>query len=422
MAAFLGIDFGTSGARAIAVDGQGQILAESSRLFTAQDRLDWCGCWQRTLMDLLADLPLQVRAKLQAIAINGTSATVILGDRRGEPLDHPLLYNEERGWAVQASMEKLVPPNHLARSSSSSLAKLLWWSEQAIFAEARYFLHQADWLGFLLHGQLGLSDYHNALKLGYDVQKLDYPDWLANTSFRQILPQVLTPGTAIAPLKADLARQLQINADCLICAGTTDSIAAFFASGASQPGEAVTSLGSTLVLKLLSRTYVEDFSSGVYSHRWGDLWLTGGASNAGGTVLKQFFSDQELMDLSAQIDPQIISPYDYYPLPKSGDRFPINDPQLSPRLEPRPACKVDFLQAILTGLAKIEAMGYQKLQALGATPLTCIYTAGGGAKNATWREIRSQYCQVPILLSPQTEAAYGTAWLASQGFNSCTPD
>ena len=420
MAAFFGIDFGTSGARAIAVDHQGQILAESSRLFTPQDSLDWCDCWQRTLTALLADLPLQIRAKLQAIAINGTSGTVILSDRQGQPLDHPLLYNEERGLAVQSSLEKLVPPNHLARSSSSSLAKLLWWSEQAIFAEAHYFLHQADWLGFLLHGQLGFSDYHNALKLGYDVQKLDYPDWLKNTSFREILPQVLTPGTAIAPLKPDLARQFQINPDCLICAGTTDSIAAFFASGANQPGEAVTSLGSTLVLKLLSRTYVEDLSSGVYSHRWGDLWLTGGASNAGGTVLKQFFSDQELSDLSSQIDPQIISPYDYYPLPKIGDRFPVNDPQLSPRLEPRPSQKVDFLQAILEGLAKIEAMGYQKLQGLGATSLTRIYTAGGGAKNATWREIRSRYCQVPILLSPQTEAAYGTAWLASQAFNSRT--
>jgi len=420
MAAFLGIDFGTSGARAIVVDHQGQILAESSQLFTPQDSLDWCGCWQNTLTDLLADLPMPIRANLQAIAVNGTSGTVILCDRQGQPLDHPLLYNEERGFAVQSSLEKLVPPNHLARSSSSSLAKLLWWSEQTIFSEAHYFLHQADWLGFLLHGKLGFSDYHNALKLGYDVQQLSYPDWLKNTSFREILPQVLTPGTAIAPLKPDLAQQFQINPHCLICAGTTDSIAAFFASGANQPGEAVTSLGSTLVLKLLSRTYIEDLSSGVYSHRWGDLWLTGGASNVGGTVLKQFFSDQELIDLSSQIDPQMISPYDYYPLPKIGDRFPVNDPQLSPRLEPRPSQKVDFLQAILEGLAKIEAMGYQKLQGLGATPLTRIYTAGGGAKNATWRAMRSRYCQVPILLSPQTEAAYGTAWLASQSFHSRT--
>lgn len=39
---------------------------------------------------------------------------------------------------------------------------------------------------------------------------------------------------------------------------------AFIASGASKPGQAVTSLGSTLALKLLSTRPVEDASRGVY--------------------------------------------------------------------------------------------------------------------------------------------------------------
>jgi sugar (pentulose or hexulose) kinase len=77
--------------------------------------------------------------------------------------------------------------------------------------------------------------------------------------------------------------------DCVIYTGTTDSIAAFLASGANSLGEAVTSLGSTLVLKLLSSQKVDDSNYGIYSHRLGNLWLTGGASNTGGAVLKSFF-------------------------------------------------------------------------------------------------------------------------------------
>ena len=57
----------------------------------------------------------------------------------------------------------------------------------------------------------------------------------------------------------------------LRCVGTTDSIAAFLASGAAGVGEAVTSLGSTLAIKLLSAQPVDDSRYGVYSHRLGAL-------------------------------------------------------------------------------------------------------------------------------------------------------
>jgi sugar (pentulose or hexulose) kinase len=198
----------------------------------------------------------------------------------------------------------------------------------------------------------------------------------------------------------------------VVCAGTTDSIAAFLASGARSPGEAVTSLGSTLVLKLLSRTRVEDTRYGIYSHRLGDLWLTGGASNTGGAVLRQFFTDAQLESLSCQINLEKESQLDYYPLVKAGDRFPINDPQLPPRLEPRPDNPVKFLHGLLESIAKIEVQGYNLLQGLGATHLSRVYTAGGGAANSSWTAIRARYLKVPLVMPAHTAAAYGTALLA----------
>jgi sugar (pentulose or hexulose) kinase len=252
--------------------------------------------------------------------------------------------------------------------------------------------------------------------LGYDVEKLQYPAWLEQLEIPLQLPQVLAPGTAIGELLPQIAADFGFKGDCLLVAGTTDSIAAFLASGAKFPGEAVTSLGSTLVLKLLSRHRIEDARYGIYSHRLGDLWLNGGASNTGGAILKHFFSDVELVRLSAEIDPTQASVLDYYPLLQPGDRFPVNDPNLLPQLEPRPENPVDFLQGLLEGIARIEALGYQKLQALEATPLTQVYTAGGGAKNSIWQKIRERYLGVSVGSSRYTEAAYGTALLAK---NSC---
>jgi D-ribulokinase len=226
------------------------------------------------------------------------------------------------------------------------------------------------------------------------------------------LPDVVAPGTAIAPILPHLSVELGLPVDCIVRAGTTDSIAAFLASGVQAPGEAVTSLGSTLVLKLLSRTRVDDGQYGIYSHRLGDLWLVGGASNTGGAVLRHFFDDGELLRLSLLIRSEEESPLDYYPLLKPGERFPINDPNLPPRLEPRPDLKVDFLHGLLESMARIEAKGYGLLQELGATPLTHVFTAGGGAKNEVWQALRSRHLQVPVERSPQTEAAYGAALLA----------
>jgi sugar (pentulose or hexulose) kinase len=235
---------------------------------------------------------------------------------------------------------------------------------------------------------------------------------LASLPISAILPRVLAPGEAISPITPRISQNFAIPSDCLVCTGTTDSIAAFLASGANQPGEAVTSLGSTLVLKLLSDKHVENLTSGIYSHRLGKLWLTGGASNTGGAVLKHFFSETELVSLSQQIDPNIKLNLDYYPLIKPGERFPINDPQLSPKLEPRPPDSHVFLQGLLEGIAAIEQRGYQLLAQLGATPLSQVYTAGGGAKNLTWQKIRANRLQVRVVISPHTEAAYGSALLA----------
>lgn len=408
MSYYIGIDFGTSGARAIAISSDREISAIATFPFTATG--DLASLWQQALGSLLEQLPTAIRGQLRRVAINGTSGTVLFCDGNGHPVVEPLLYNDKQGAAAIAELEAIAPPEHVVRSASSSLAKLIRWQQQSV--EGAYFLHQADWLGFLLHGQLGISDYHNALKLGYDVENLCYPPWLEKLPTFASLPRVLPPGTPVGEVKPEIAKRFDLPRHCQVCTGTTDSIAAFLASGANTPGEAVTSLGSTLVLKLLGDRPIEEASSGIYSHRLGDLWLTGGASNTGGAVLRHFFSDEELVAVSQQIEPQQVSPLDYYPLLEPGDRFPINDPNLAPRLEPRPGDKREFLHGLLESMARIEARGYRRLQELGATTLSRVYTAGGGAKNSTWSQIRQRLLEVPVIPAPHTEAAYGTALLA----------
>lgn len=409
--AYLGLDFGTGGARAIAIGGDEGVLHQARRDFAEQSP----AVWREALFELLAAIPPELRRNLRAVAIDGTSSTVLLCDAGGEPLLPPLLYNDSRATKEARELEAAAPPGHAVLSASSSLAKLQWLSKQPGAGRARYLMHQADWLAFQLHGRAGISDYHNALKLGCDPATLDYPDWLLRLPVRPLLPRIVEPGEAIGAVTSEIARRFALPPDCAIRAGTTDSIAAFIAAGASRPGEAVTSLGSTLVLKLLSESRVDAAQYGVYSHRFGDLWLAGGASNSGGAVLRQFFGDGQLEALSARIDPTIASGLDYYPLPKPGERFPVNDPDLPPRLSPRPQDDVAFLHGLLEGMARIEARGYQLLQQLGASRLHSVVTAGGGARNPAWTAIRARLLGVPVRPAAHADAAYGAARLARYG-------
>jgi len=432
---YLGIDFGTTGARSTIIDSQGTIHCETEHTFAHAQQSELPSVWQNALWDTIEQIPPAIRNQVRAIALDGTSSTVMLCNTDGIPVCEPILYNDGRGAAVTERLRAIAPDNHTVLSATSSLAKLLWLQEGGLEAhptkqlslcgtgilpvvEKLYFLHQADWLAFLLHGKLGISDYHNALKLGFDVDTLCYPNWLIEGiagAATPELPQVVAPGTPVGEVRTQVGDRFGFPRDCMVCAGTTDSIAAFSASRVNLPGEAVTSLGSTLAVKLLSHTRVDDSRYGIYSHKLGDLWLVGGASNTGGAVLRHFFTDVELDNYSTQIDPAQESFLDYYPLLKKGDRFPINDPNLPPRLEPRPSDSVEFLHGLLESIARIEARGYQLLQELGATPLTKVYTAGGGAKNSVWSAIRKRYLKVPVETPIHTAAAYGVALLAMRG-------
>lgn len=422
----LGIDFGTSGARAIVINQQDQVLAEASCRFPGLSPVERTDCWQQTLWTLIGEIPAAVRSHLQAIAINGTSSSILLCDENGIPLYPPQMYNDTCDPASLELLTSLAPAGHPVLSASSSLAKLLGMSRTVDMTSVRYLMHQADWLAFLLHGCPGLSDDHNSLKLGYDPAMAKsrsssitaYPDWFHQPPLSQLLPllpQVIRPGAPIGPIQPHLSDRLSIPSECQICAGTTDSIAAFIASGANQQGMAVTSLGSTLVLKLLSPTRVDLADYGIYSHRLGNDWLVGGASNTGGAILQSFFSTSELIELSQHINPHQPSPLNYYPLLQPGERFPINDPFLEPQLTPRPEDPAMFLHGLLESLARIEAQGYRLLEAHGAPPLKAVYTAGGGAQNTVWQTIRQRHLQVPCSAAQHQQAAYGTALLAAHG-------
>jgi sugar (pentulose or hexulose) kinase len=375
--------------------------------------------WWQDVVTVIHHIDKAVRQRIATLAIDGTSSTLLLCDTQGNACTQALMYNDTRAQEQAITIGSIAPIDSAAHGANSSLAKLLWFLKSNPSCSAQYAMHQADWIAARLSGQSGYSDFNNSLKLGYDPIGQCWPDWLDRLDFDlNILPSVLAPGSQIEQISLSAAIETGLPKTTRIIAGTTDSIAAFMATGANQPGDAVTSLGSTLVLKTLSEQPIFAPEYGIYSHKYLDTWLVGGASNSGGAVLKQYFSSEEIAQYSAQIVANHPSDLDYYPLPSAGERFPVADPTFKPQLEPIPQNDpVRFLHGLLEGIAKIEQLGYEKLSQLGAHPVEKIITVGGGAQNPQWTLIRKRLLNKPVETPRHTEAAYGVAKLASVGMH-----
>ncbi len=418
----LGIDIGTNGARIVAVDTAGRAVARAAQPMPPPRR-DGLRCeqdpevWWNALLGAFGSLAGMIDlARVRRIAVDGTSGTFLMADAAGRPRSAGIMYNDARGGAAAGRIASLAPAESGAHGATSALARLMTLCQEGGPGDSARAVHQADWIAGRLAGRQGISDENNALKMGYDPIARAWPAWIEALGVpHRLLPEVREPGALIGAIAPEAARELGLDAGTEIRAGTTDGIAAFLATGASAPGDAVTSLGSTLVVKVLAERPVFDAGSGVYSHRLGGRWLAGGASNSGGSALLAHFSAERMAALTPELRPDRPTGFNYYPLPARGERFPIRDPEMSAEIGARPADDVVFFQALLEGIAEVEALAYRRLAELGAPAPRQVLTVGGGAGNEAWTRIRANRLGVPVASAAETEAAYGTALLALRG-------
>ena len=412
----IGLDLGTSGVRAIAVDASGKILALGSATLPAtkatgarreQSPEDWWNGCRTALDELSQKLDL---AAARAIAVDATSGTILPVDNHNRPLAAARMYDDAETGDLAAKIKTLAPRESAAHGATSPAARAHEWAK---LPRLHCIIHQADWINGCLGATNWQTDENNALKTGYNPVNRCWPDWLRDFGLSPgLLPEVVPVGTTIGHVSAQAAIALGIPEGITIAAGTTDGCATFLASGATEPGEASTALGSTIVLKLLSDRPIFAPELGIYSHRIGDTWLAGGASNCGGKTLLQLFTAEQLAALETSLNPAKLTGTDYYPLPSIGERFPIADAKLAPRLTPRPASDAEFLQGIYEAFARVEQTGFAKLAALGGPTLRSVRHAGGGSRSATWMTLRATALGVTLTPSWSEEAAAGAARLA----------
>ena len=151
------------------------------------------------------------------------------------------------------------------------------------------------------------------------------------------------------PGPARHAAELGLAPDCRVVAGTTDGCASFLATGADAVGRRRHRTRHHAHPQAAVGGPVFSPEHGVYSHRLGDRWLVGGASNSGGKALLRFFSAERMAELTPHLEPDRPTGLHWHPLPEPGERFPVADPAMTFQPEPRPADETSCCRACSKG-------------------------------------------------------------------------
>ncbi|MEU0091297.1 FGGY family carbohydrate kinase [Kribbella sp. NPDC006257] len=416
---WIGVDLGTQSVRAVRIAASGAVLGRAARPLTSsrpdevrheQDPLDWFAAVDAVLA-AVAD------PSVAGLAICSTSGTVLLTDTTGRPLTQALMYDDARATLELPKVIAADPARwSTAMQPTWALPKILTLTPSTP-SEWRV-AHSADAVAADLVGHPVATDTSHALKTGYDLVARSWPfDAFDRLGLgRELFPEVVLPGAELGRVSAAKAQVTGVPEGTPIYAGMTDGCAAQIAAGALAPGAWNSVLGTTLVLKGVSKDLLDDPTGAVYSHRHPDGgWLPGGASNTGAGALSTLLPDADLDAFDRRA--RVLGPIDaaVYPLTKRGERFPFVAPDATGfELGDLPDDQHRYA-GVLQGVAFIERLAFEHLVKLGAEPVGSVALTGGAVRSGYWNQLRADILGVPVELPATPDPAYGMAILAASG-------
>lgn len=433
----LGIDLGTSGVKAVLIDGAQTLIAQATAplevhrphpLWSEQDPEDWWTATNRAIADLKAAHP-QAMAAVRAVGLSGQMHGATLLDRANRVLRPAILWNDGRSGAECAELERRAP-NLRAITGNRAMPgftapKLLWIAahEPNVFAATAKILLPKDYLRLRMTGDHAsdLSDSAGTLWLDVGARAWS-PAMLEATGLREAhMPRLFEGSQPTGILRAEVAADWGVPAGTIVAAGAGDNAAGAVGAGVVAPGTAFLSLGTSGVLFVSGDRFAPNPERGVHGFchalpgRWHQMSvilsaassigfaarLTGCADEA--TLLKDAESQ------SADIGPLVFLPY------LSGERTPHNDPSAKGVLFglTHDTTRGALARAVLEGVAFAFKDGLEALEEAGTT-VGRLLVIGGGARSALWGRILASVLDRPLDYPTGAEVgpAFGAARLA----------
>ncbi len=450
MSLVIGLDVGTSGAKGIAVDAAGKVVASALEEYPLHSpKPNWAeqdpADWKRAALAVLARLAsaLGSRAKdVKGMGLTGQMHGSVFLDAEDKVLRPAILWCDQRTAkqcdeiTSKVGADKLIEMVCNPALTGFTAPKILWLreNEPEVFEKVRKVLLPKDYIRYELTGEFATDVADASGTLLFDVRNREWHEELLSLLGipREFMPRAFEGPEVTGTLSEAAAKATGLPQGIPVVAGGGDQAAGGVGCGIVRPGVISSTVGTSGVVFAFADQIALDPKGRVHTfcHAVPGKWhVMGVMLSAGGSL--RWFRDALCQPEKAVAAETGADPYEYITaaaaqaplgaegltfLPYlTGERTPHKDPDAKGALVGLSLrhTKAHMARAVLEGVAFGMRDSLEIIREMGV-PIEQVRASGGGARSAVWREIQADVNGAPLVLINVDEGpAYGAALLAT---------
>ncbi|MBB3541763.1 MULTISPECIES: xylulokinase [unclassified Rhizobium] len=431
---YLGLDLGTSGVKAMLIDGDQKIIGSANGSldvsrphsgWSEQEPSHWIRATEEAVAGLKAKHPKELAA-VKGIGLSGQMHGATLLDADDKVLRPCILWNDTRSYVEAAALDSDPRFRKLTGNivfPGFTAPKLAWVAkhEPAIFAKVAKVLLPKDYLRLWLTGE-HISEMSDSAGTSWlDTGKRAWSsELLAATGLdEKQMPRLIEGTEQGGKLRGELAGQWGMSGSVVVAGGAGDNAASACGMGTVSDGAAFVSLGTSGVLFAANAAYLPKPESAVHAfcHALPNTWHQMGVILSATDALNWHSSvtGKSAADLTTELGETLKAPSGVTFLPYlSGERTPHNDAVIRGAfigLE-HESSRVVLTQAVLEGVSFAIRDNLEALRSAG-TDISRVTAIGGGSRSRYWLASIATALGVPVDLPADGDfgAAFGAARL-----------
>ncbi len=448
----LGIDLGTSAIKGSVHRLDGSVLATASVEYPllspglGQVEVALTTYWDsfRSVIHSLLRSCGNDGVRIASIGISAQGETLVVVGADGQPLRNAIVWLDNRAIVESTELDNRFGADVIygvtgqpGMNPAWPAAKILWLRnhEPEIFARAHKFLLLEDYFIARLSGHYVCEGSLATSTCYWDFrQKRWWTEMLAALSIsKDQLPTLVEPGTAIGKILPQVAAELGLSEEIVVCTGALDQACGAIGVGNVGSGILSENTGTAVALcaTLDGARLDPQLRMPCHYHGIPDSYMFH-TFTSGGLLLKWFRNEF----YKTEFESARASGLDVYDLigeeaaqAPAGSNGLIALPHLQGAMAPdaNPAARGAFIgltlehgrghvsRAILESVAFVIRRNVEVMEELGVK-VDSIRASGGGSRSRLWKQIEADVTKRPVILTEQSDAAtLGACILAGTG-------
>ena len=440
--ALAGIDIGTSGAKSVLIDQDGNLLAWAGQEYpldaphpdwAEQNPRVWLDAAQNTLRKCLQESDL-APDQVAAIGLTGQMHSLVCLDESGAPLRPAIIWADRRSRLQVEELTRRFGRQNLAAWTGNPLATgfmLASWAwlcqeEAQTATRTRWLMLPKDEVRYRMTGQIGSEPSDASSTLLFDPHRRTWSqpvlDQVGLTLDR--LPPVHESAEVAGGLLPGFANACGLLSGTPVVYGCSDQTAQALSQGVIQPGLVSCTIGTggQVFAPAAEPLHDPDLRLHLFCHALPGMWHLESAILSAGLALR-WLRDQlwpgsnynELADeaagVEAAVDGLFFLPY------LAGERTPHMDSSVRAAFSGLSLqhTRANMVRAAMEGVVFALKQGLELMLSLGI-PLERLVVSGGGTRHPLWLQLQADIFGRPVYPSQAAEATgRGAALLAGIG-------